>query len=375
MRLARELALVLAVAVVPLGCALGPAAAERVWIETAEGERGHGWLFGSGGGTPGECWIATALHVVEDPYTRSPTPFVFVDQHGVSGESETPIAVPDAIAGPGDSSGLRDLAFARVAFGRERGKCLSRLGVNRLAYETALRSSPELTVYDLLPTSFGTFTARVGGGGLGDADGRLILAPIDPDARVHLKRGLSGAVAEATIAGVPEPFAMVQDVDPGQDRMLTLRFDRVRHAFEQMTEAMSGRPEVPKRVMPYDLVSLEGTTIEGSPTSLSGEDGPMSCWRSTASADVPSIRLVISIPAGDTALQWLHLVQSAACNADGAAVTLDAGVDDEAAWSKLSDCRLDDAGYRCRANLKGPRFLRINVFSRGEVGFSGLALE
>src|SRR5690606_6285715 len=138
--------------------------AERVWIATPGGERGHGWLFGAGGARAGECWIATARHIVEDPYTGESVAFTFTDEKGVSGETELPVAASGNAPDGGKSSGLDDLVFARVAFGREAGKCLSRLGLNAFAYDTALRSSPKLTIYDLLPTSFGTFTAAVDGG-------------------------------------------------------------------------------------------------------------------------------------------------------------------------------------------------------------------
>ncbi|MBN9023160.1 MAG: hypothetical protein J0H08_13920 [Rhizobiales bacterium] len=349
-----------------------PVAAERIWIEAASGERGHGWLFGSSGRNPGACWIVTAGHIVRDPFTKEPAAFAFVDQHGVSGESKKPIA-PPGVGTTGEAAGPDDLVFAEVAFGREHGRCLSRLGLNGLAYDTVLRSSPKLTLYDLLPTSFGTFTAHVERGGLADAGGQLALKPTTRDEDVHLKRGLSGAIAEVEVNGAPEPFAMVQDVVPDKSEMRALRFDLIRSAFARMEAALGETDAEAVETHAFDIVSLEGATTEGSPAAL--QDAAFTCWRARPRSDQRSVRLVISLAEGGQAPQWLRLGQSGDCRTEGASVSIDARVDDRASWSRLSDCRLGDAGYECRLGLRGPRQLRISVYGTEEVGISSLQLR
>lgn len=353
-----------------------PTAAERVLIVTPSSEKGHGWMFGSNGAEKGECWIATARHIIENPYTKKLSTFAYTDQRQVSGESGQPIAVKDLTDGLA-LAGLEDLAFAKVNFGREKGKCLSRLGLNTLAYGTALRSSPELTIYNLLPTSFGTFTARVSGGGMGEADGLLRLRPTsDLDARMFLKRGLSGAIAEAMIGGVVEPFAMVQKVEPDQSTFLALRFDRIRTAFEMVQSTLGGSETAPRANAAYMLIALEGDSIESSPTDLRAGD-PSSCWRFASTAWTPGVRLTIGIPATADAVESIRIGQTKTCNTDGAPVLVEARVDNLSDWSRMPDCKPDASGesYECRLGLRGPRQLRLSFLTRQAAGLSSFSLR
>lgn len=351
-----------------------PAFAERVLVETPSGEKGHAWLFGS----RGACWLAVPRHVIVDPFTSEPTAFSFFDQKGVGGHSLTPIPI-DSVAGAKEAAGDEDdLAFAKVEFGREAGKCFSRLGLNSLAYGTALRAGPDLTVFNLLPTSFGTFNTLVGGGGLGSKEGLLILGPLDEEqARKFLKRGLSGAVAEATIGGTIVPFAMVLEVSEESGTALALRFDRLRAAFDLVEGSLAlPESEPSKGQLSYNLVALEGASVLSTETvsTLSEEGG---CWRVTPAADGSRTALIVQVQPGDVAIRGVVLRQSEGCEALGARISVDARVGTGDDWSKMADCRQASAGgsFDCTFELRPPRQLRIVIRSESEAGFRSLELR
>lgn len=357
----------------------GTARAERVLVQARSGEMGHAWLFGAPGAGGGECWLAAPLHVVADPFGGGAQPFTFTDRTGKAGESALPVAVSTVPAALAATGGVEDLAFARVALGRERGQCLSRLGLPPFAYETLLRQAGELTVFSLLATSFGIVKAEVSRGAADASGGGLLelRARNAADGAVYFKRGLSGSTAEAeSNGGALVPFAMILRVDPDRGTARALRFDRIRAAFERVAAAQGSVSDgAPADDRPsVTILSFEGEPVDpGVGPSVLTSGG---CWKARPRQGEAHIRIVIEV--GDRPIKGLALVRDPACGAAASNFAIDQRRGEGAEWSHLRRCdstAAKGAATACPLDLRGPRQLRLTILASGITGLAGLVLR
>ena len=361
--------------------AAGQADAERVFVRAASGQEGHAWLFGAEGQLANACWLAVPKHVIADPFSDQLLPFTFEDRTGTAGESGVPIAVGDVPGALEAAGGIDDLAFAPVVSGRATGECLSRLGLPKFAYESIIKTAPEVTVFSLVATSYGVFQTVVSkarsdavGGGL------MELRALDRgDAAYYFKQGLSGAVGEVQREQGMQPFAMILQVDPEKLVARAARFDLIRAAFEVVERDVAARNRTERAIsegVPYRVVSFEGLPVTAGvgPSSLLD---PKTCWKVAAEGGSPSVAVTIELADANDSLKGLTLVQAAGCDQPPAHLTIQQRVDKSRAWSVATECQTvaaEGAEPACRLDLSGPRQLRIVATAGKPLGLSYLRL-
>jgi hypothetical protein len=278
------------------------------------------------------------------------------------------------------TGGNVDLVFARVLSGRERGQCLSRLGLPAFAYETLLRQAGELTVFSLLATSFGIVKVEVERGATDASGGGLLqLRARNPaDAAAYFKRGISGSTAEAQgQGGALVPFAMILRVDPEAATARALRFDRIRAAFEQVVAAQAGvaagegddRPDIA-------IHSFEGEPADPGvgPSALMDR----SCWRVQPRAGEAQVRIVFEATERDRPIKGLALVHAHECGDAADSFAIDQRPDQSAEWAYQRRCPMvlaAEAATACPLDLRGPRQFRLTIPATGPIGIAGLNLR
>jgi len=365
----RKLSLALALIL----CLTGLASAGSVYVTTANEEVGHAWLFGSRNGASKTCWLALPRHVVLAFDHQSLIPLRFKTNAGTWGESGPPIAVSD-IPGALEAAGDDDLAFAPVLVGPRPGECLDRLGLQPYAYDAALNRRDPLFIYSLLPSSFGNFGAGVETGMTGDG-GLLRLGAADPsDAATYFKQGLSGAVATLARPSGVDPFAMILSVEAGQ--ALSLRFDRIRAAFELVEAAALAADREQRSVttgLPYEIVAFDGLTRGDGPSTAFASSS--ACWRVAPEGGKRGVSLTIG--PDDGALRGLSVVQAPGCGEAPLDVIVDQRPRGASGWSLATRCSTIPAATgtgACHLDLRAARELRITVVTKGEIGISALRL-
>lgn len=355
------------------------AVAERVLVHSGDGEEGHAWLFGSRGPGAGECWLAVPLHVISKA-GRVPKPFTFTDRSGRSGESSQPIGVESVPAALEAAAGIRDLAFARAVSGRKKGECLSRLGLPPYAYDAALRRSPELTVFNLLPTSFGIFKVVVSRAGVSSGGGKLELKPLRrEDADNYLKQGLSGAVAEISRTEGTLPFAMVLQADARAGTAWAIRFDLIRSAFaeiEAFDRQSRRQDQIETEGVPYRIVEFDGLSLEPS-TGPSSLNDPGTCWRVAPRGGRAQASIIIELSDPTDRISAVAVVQIAGCGDPSVEYTIDQRVPNRTDWIRAARCStVEDASRStCYLDLGGPRQLRISIPGPRPAGLSAVTLR
>ncbi len=361
--------------------AAGGASAERVFVSAADGEQGHGWLFGSAGGGELACWVALPLHVAEIDETGEARPVVFETVGGVGGETGDPIPVAGVAGAMEAAGGVADLAFAPVAAGPRPEDCRSRLGLPAFTYETVLRAVPDLAVFNLLPKSYGPFEATVVSGRSESAGGGLLkLAARDPaDGVRHIAKGISGAVAEVRYAAGIHLFAMILEATPEDPPLaLALRFDRIRAAFEVVERGGSTGGVVQAGAgIPFRIDGFEGKVEPGGegPTVLARAGG---CWRVSPPDGGAVARLTITVEPAGGAIRGLTLVQSPDCDPVPRKVRIEQRSRSDAGWTMAAECLTSAApGARpaCLLDLRGSRQLRLSIPGPGAIGLSALVVE
>jgi len=352
------------------------AMAEPVLVQSQSGAKGHAWLFGARGAGLGECWLVVPRHVIVVGQTENPLPFTFTDQSGRSGQSGVPVVVSNIKGGLSATGGQKDLAFARVSIGRQKGDCRSRLGLPGLTYQTVLRKASVLTLKNLLPTSFGIFQARVVRAKIDAAAGGMIsFQPLKPtDTNAYLKQGLSGSVAEIEYRGELYPFAMVLQVKREQQLGLALRFDLIRKAFSLLERHGAKTVKTPGKIQKPDF-----TILSFNARSVQSDNGPASlldresCW--TITPRVGQQNMSITIQAGKlrNGVKGVSLVQPEKCGTGTANLWIDQRVDSNAQWSRAKNCttvKSDSNQPGCRLDFWGERQLRITINADTPVSLS-----
>ncbi|GLQ53806.1 hypothetical protein [Devosia nitrariae] len=378
---ARRLLRLLLLAALTLAVAVQPALGERVFVRAASGEEGHAWLFGSQRQDAQSCWLAFPRHVAADTFSGALAAFTFETVNGNGGESGTPIAVgahPEALAAMGE---IEDMAFAPVVAGPRPGACLSRLGPPPFAYPTMMRSASKLTMFSLLPNSFGIFEVAVSraradaaGGGL------LMLRPVNADdARAYLVKGLSGAVAELERPEGMVPVAMVIEVGGEPLMARAVRFDLIRAAFE-VIEARGLEDQREARAaatgVPYEILDVEGVTLAAGTGPVSLVDG-QDCWTAAPAGGQRAVRVTVALTDSQDATRGLSMVQSADCGTAGARVIIEQRPNASSGWTVARDCQtVSSAGEApaCALDLRAPRHIRISIEAGGAIGLSQLRL-
>lgn len=361
--------------------AAGSALAERVFVRAANGEEGHGWLFGSMRADTEHCWIAVPRHVIDDSFSGELQPFVFETSAGIGGESGRPVGVAEVPGALEAAGGIGDLAFATVVAGPGPEFCLSRLGLPGYAYQSILRKAPEVAVFSLLPTSFGLFRAivsralsdRVGGG-------LIRLRPLNQaDGEYYFKQGLSGSVAEVEQPQGMKPLAMIIEVEESPPTALGVRFDLIRAAFELVEAEDRERRRTARAVtegVPYRIDGFEGLNLSDGVGPLSLKE-PLQCWKVAPRGGQSAVRVVISLDDPADSIGGVSVVQSEGCGAAPQSLTVEQRIGPDAAWSVAMDCettrRLGEAAA-CPLDLRGPRQLRISLRGRGTMGVNELRL-
>jgi hypothetical protein len=358
---------------------VAPARSETVFVRSRGGEIGRGWLFGSAGVNPGDCWIVVPAHVVRSPETKALEPFFFSDTNGKSGESGDPISA--GVENPATTAerDASDLAFARVSSGRRDGQCLSRLGVPTFVYGNLATANPRLTVLSTLTTSYGAFEAVIKSGAVDQFGGAVLDFGITHEEdSSYLKKMLSGATIIAERAGQPIPFAMVIRVTEDQHGMRGLRFDYIRERFTAIEAADAARHRgirastegVPYRVLDYKAIDVTGS--EG-PSVLTRGGG---CWRAAPSGGRRDVELSIELSDKLDRVESLALLQTEACNSGTHSFWIERRNDDRADWDYLGRCesRLTDSPA-CRIGITGPGQIRLRIEAKGPIAVSALILR
>lgn len=337
------------------------ALAEPVEIRADFGDRGQGWLFGSG--RDGRCWVALPRHVLGP----EPTSFVFDDRRGRSSQSLTPIPIAEVPGAVEAAAGQSDLAFAPVAAGaRAPGECRSRLGLVPRMYGIVLPRLHSLDLDTLQGASTARFPVRVIRS-TNDADegATMLLRPVEDADNAYLVGGLSGSVASLLHEGTPHPGAMVLKANRADNTVTALRFDRIASAFA-LVEAYhlgAGTPAVPDKVA-VTLAGLVGQLEPGAEPleQLLAQGG---CWRIGAAPGERVAHLMLAVPPGSR-VEWLHASLSGDCGPPFQAL-LDIR-SPGGGWNMLSGaCQIGPAetGPRCRVARTGPFELRLRLPAAG----------
>jgi len=354
-----------------------PAPADSVYVTTAAEKVGHAWLFGSRNAGSTACWLAVPRHVVQSFDGATLEPMRFKRRSGEWGESARPVAVAD-VPGALEVAGHADLAFAEVTVGPRPGECLDRLGLPAFAYEAAIDRRDPLNVFSMLPGSFGDFRVAIEAGSSTGTD-QLRLAPVAPeDGTTFFKQGLSGSVATLARSSGVEPLAMIIGVEDAQQTALALRFDRIRAAFdvvEAATLAERRRQQAETSGVPYNIVSFDGLTRGPGPAAAFAD--PDGCWRVAPEGGKRSVGLVIELADKASTVSGLSVVQSTARGMAPVDLIIDQRSGARGSWSRAAQCTTvttDTGTPACRLDYRGPRQLRINILTRGELGISGVRL-
>jgi hypothetical protein len=354
------------------------ARAEPVLVRPQNGQNGHGWLFGSTGRIPGECWIAVPAHVVKSVGVVGHGRFTFTDRRGRNGESGSPIPVQQVPRALEVAGGETDLAFAKVEVGPARGECMSRLGLPALAYDPIIATSPTLSVTSLLATSFGVFDATISRGGIGDGRaGRLDLRAVSAaDGESFLKGGLSGATAVAIRDGNPVPFAMVLAIGP-ERRIQTLRFDRIRSAFEQVDAHLANpAPSRQGRELPYRILDYTGTSaVAGDGPSVVTRAG--GCWMVRPPDRGGSSSLTIDVPTDTPRVRSITVDHPFSCGAAPRTIGVEQRLPGETDWVFAKECVVGDGAEvtTCRVDYATPRQFRLSFRGIGPSGIARVRLQ
>ena len=355
--------------------------AEQVFVKSGTGQQGHAWLFGSAGKKPGECWLAVPTHVIVRVRDGIPTSFSFKDRSSVWGESELPIIVNDVPDAQSILGWKIDLAFARVKVGRKRGECLSRLGLPEYVYRNMLKSSPQLTILSLLPTSFGIFNATISRARIDNAGGALIevRSKHQKDGDTYFKQGLSGAVAEVTRGRDTYPFGMILQVPPGKGVARALRFDVIQKAFDlvdrvrhEELDEQDEKIDVGFAILAFDANPLQ----EGlGPSSLKD---PNSCWRIGRQGEHRSMSVTLEVNEFKKKIRGIAVVQKKGCGESPIRFFVDQRVSSSTSWSRAVTCKTVksiESNSNCYLDLRGPRQLRISFYDQSEIGINAIQVN
>lgn len=348
------------------------ALAEPVLIETASGERGHGWLFRPSAGDSDQCWVALPFHIV-DERDDSIQPFVFSDRTGRRGESGKPVAVIDVPGGLKASMSVEDLAFAPVRRGFDIGDCLSRLGLPSLSYDALLRRGAELRVLSLLPGSFGVLELSVEQVRSDVVRGGMLALDTlhEDDAERYFKKGISGAVAtHAPPTGVV-PFAMILEVDANTGLARAVRFDLVRNSFEKLlaslpveqTDQGSVQAGVMYEVVGYDGVPMDPSILADALKSVVG------CWRVKRAEGERQITIDLQT---ESAVRRIEIDHNC-----GEPFPFHIDYRPQGGnWARARSCHSSEAsGDGCALDLSGPLDLRIIINEQQSVAISRITLR
>jgi hypothetical protein len=320
--------------------------------------------------------------VVQDPFSETLKPFVFETVAGISGESADPIGVADVPGALEAARGIDDLAFAKVVAGPGPESCLSRLGLPGYAYDSVLRTAPEVAIFSLLPKSFGLFRAAVSRARSDAAGGGLVrLRALNRgDAETYFRQGLSGSVAEVAQPLGMQPFAMIIQVDEEPLAALAVRFDLIRNAFEIVEGADLRRVRAERAAaegMPYRIDGFEGINRSDGigPMSLKNPD---LCWQVIPRGGAPAMRVQISVEDADDAIKGVSVIQAEGCGVAPLPVAVEQRSGPESSWSLAAECdtvaALGDVPG-CLLDLRGPRQLRIAIWGRGMIGVNQIWLH
>lgn len=354
-------------------------AAERVFVKSYSGEQGHAWLFGARGESGVECWLAVPLHVISGNDLEA-FPFIFTDKSGRSGQSATPIPISTVKEALEAAEGISDLAFALVDSGRNKGECLSRLGLPKYSYDSLIRSSPELIIFSMLPTSYGIFMAVVNRAGTKSDGGLVDIRPISQgDVDKYIKQGISGSVAEIQRGEETLPFAMVLKADPVGGTLRALRFDLIRAAFVKVKEAYMNpiQYEVSQaNGIQYKIVEFKGTPLSSSigPNSLfkSGE-----CLHIAPSGGSENITIIIELVNPQDKILGLIISQSDNCGNPPLKYFIEQRIPKVSDWVTAASCTTtsdNEKSSTCRMDLRGPRQLRITFNTTKPIALSQLTI-
>lgn len=356
--------------------------AESVFVTSFNGEQGHAWLFGSSGQTANECWLAVPLHVIsaDDGIPKS---FVFTDKFGSSGQSGEPLSV-GAIPGAVDSAGgVTDLAFAHVEVGRSKGDCMSRLGLPKYSYDSLMRTVPTVIISSMLPTSYGIFEAQITRVGTKTGGGLVEIQPAsEKNAKLYVRQGISGSVAEIMRGEETQPFAMVLKADPDKGTLRALRFDLINSAFHQV-EAHFANLRRAKRAntvgVPYNIVEFKGISVDPTigPTSLYD---PQKCWTIAPQGGQKSVSITIELSDPHDRIAGITLLQGLNCGNPPQQFFVDQRVSETADWNRAATCstlsgKIKNDSSACMIDLRGPRQLRISFIDRRPINILNLILR
>lgn len=355
------------------------AVAEPVSIRSPAGEIGQGWLFGSVGVNPGECWIAAPAHVLESPETKKLHPFVFTDRNGIGGDSAEPVSgAVDAAPGSAQEKPA-DLAFARVASGRKDGLCLSRLGPPAFIYTNILAAAPRMNVFSLLKTSYGAFEVALKRGGVDEYGGALLQFQVtDPSDKSFLQKGLSGAIVMSERSGSPVPFAMITRVPADQSAIWAIRFDYIREQFAAVDGADAAKRRTGRAAtdgVPYRITGYTALLLKGSdgPSALQSGSG---CWRAAAEGGRSDVELTVELVDKLDRVETIDIPDRDDCRIGSRGIWIEQRKSDDSDWYYVGKCQIgiSDAP-RCRLGLTGPGQLRLRIEAKEPVNLSGLKLR
>ncbi len=340
---------------------------------------GRGWLFGSAGANPGDCWIVLPAHVVRAPETGALERFSFSDINGASGESEDPLLASDGAPRTSAERDALDLAFARVASGRRDGQCMSRLGVPTFVYANLVTANPKLNVITTLKTSYGAFEATIRNGAVDRLGGAVLdFGLVHEEDGSYLKKGLSGATIMATFSGQPIPFAMVIRVGEDQRTMRGLRYDYIRERFATVEAAnVSKRREARASAegIPYRVLSYKATDVAGGngPSVLAGGTG---CWRAAPLGGRKDVELSIELSDKLDRVDGLELLQSAACSSGIHTFWIERRGKDGEDWDYVGRCETRPTDNPpCRIGITAPGQIRLRIETKEPLAVSALILR
>lgn len=347
------------------------AAAEPVEIRADFGDRGQGWLFGSG--HDGRCWIALPRHVLG----ADPAPFVFDDRRGRSGQSLAPITVAEVPGAVEAAAGQQDLAFAPVAAGaRAPGECHSRLGLAPGMYRIVLPRLRQMDLGTLQGASTARFPVEITRA-TNDADegATMLLRPVNAADNAYLVGGLSGSVASLLHDGQPHPGAMVLRANRADNTVLALRFDRIASAFALVEAHLAGGPAP-------SVTTEVGGQLAGVVGQLEPGAAPLeritaegSCWHIRAVPGSRVVDIMLAVPEGSR-VEYLRASLPEDCGTPSQAL-----LDIRSAgggWNMLSGaCPVAaDGAAACRVARTGPFELRLRLpATEGPAAIGAIRLE
>lgn len=314
--------------------------AEALFVESAVGGQGQGWLFGSS--IDASCWIATPKHVVE--VENEVKTFLWRDQFGNEGRGVEPF----------HESADFDLVFARAS-GRGSGACLSRLGSADLT--RTIMSQPVVWAQTMLKTNLRAVPMQVSDAG----DQLLRFEPVEESDQPLMQQGISGAplLYRPDPKSVGVPLAMITKIPREQQLYgLALRFDVVKAEFLSLAfdgPAGTGRADESS----YQIVRANGVsaTSETSADALKSKDG---CWEAMPPEGQASFFVEI-IPSGPE-IHGVDISLDAACGPAPDSILVQAPQGQ--GWTTVASCTMQAATAVCVTGRRRVRALRIVIIKR-----------